>query len=398
MNYANDFYVFNKWAEAPGYAFGRRDEEGVVPSEDKDAYWRIYTELLGAAQVAKDAHPNGEYLILHPKNYSRERGSRGHRPTDLWVSICAHGAEVLGHMPQVYVIASERGIEIGFAASIAEDDYFDVEAKLRNRTIIPFINSKLPSGTHPISSAADQQLKRQGGWHFNNKTRLVSGNAGFDEFSSLAQMFDYLKADGTVTGGGAACRIYGPQELHGLDLGTELTEVLSQFAPLLAQCAPTPWDIQIRLSQTAVDKIDDELEPPVDEGDGRRRVLAEIARRQGQAKFRRKLLEAYDGACAVSGTNVADVLQAAHIRPYNGPTTNSVTNGILLRADLHNLFDLKLITIHPETLTVSVSPLLNGTIYWEFNGREIRRPNRPSLQPNSRALAEHYASAIYGDG
>lgn len=399
MNSANDFYVFNKWIDAPSGAFGGRDGgSSIVPNDDKEAYWRIYTELLGAADSARAAHPDRDRLNLRPKNYSRERGSRGHRPVDLWVSICADGAEALGHMPQVYAIASQRGVEIGFAASIAEDDYFDVEAKERNRTIVPFINSKLPLGIEPISQALDNALGAQGGWHFNSKTRLIQGNHGFDEFASLGKMFDYLKAEGSDTGGGAACRVYKFEQLFSLDLEAAFQEALSLFAALLARCAPTPWDIQIRSAQIAVEDIDEPEPPPANAEEGRRRVLTEVARRQGQAKFRRKLLDAYNGLCAITGTNVSDVLQAAHIRPYNGPSTNHVTNGLLLRADLHTLFDLKLITINPITMRLAVSPRLQETIYWELNGREVARPSKVSMHPNVQALADHFKLATGGDG
>lgn len=145
MKSAHDFFVFKKWLDAPNAAFGGRNGNSLVPPSDKEAYWRIYDELKVAAEEARASHPDAAKMILRPKMYSRERGSRGHRPVDLWVSICIKDAKVLGYMPQVYAIASERGLEIGFAASIAEDDYFDPEVKERNRAIIPFINSKLPA-------------------------------------------------------------------------------------------------------------------------------------------------------------------------------------------------------------------------------------------------------------
>lgn len=398
MNSAADFYVFEKWADAPSLAFGGRNGGGgVIPPEDKNAYWRIYNELLEAAVGAKEAHPDSDRLTLRPKHYSHDRGSRGHRPMDLWVSVCAQGAGALGHMPQVYVIASERGIEVGFAVSIAEDDYFDVDAKQRNRSIVPFINSKLPSGIEPISQALDQALRAQGGWHFNSKTRLVARDAGFDEFASFGEMLDRLKAEGSFTGGGTACRLFSSTQLAGVDINDEFRNILGLFAPLLAQCAPTPWDIQIRTSQTVVENIEEPDEPPPEsDSEGRRRVLTEVARRQGQATFRKKLLDAYNGACAISDTNVADVLQAAHIRPYNGPATNHVTNGLLLRADLHSLFDLKLITIHPTSKKVAVSPLLQQSMYWELNGRKIGLPKKQSMHPNEKALEEHFTSAMNG--
>src|SRR6202035_655927 len=76
---------------------------------------------------------------------------------------------------------------------------------------------------------------------------------------------------------------------------------------------------------------------PKSEGEGRKKTLAAICRRQGQPEFRRKLMQAYSGRCAISGFNVPQTLEAAHIIPYNGPKTNHPANGILLRADLHVL-------------------------------------------------------------
>jgi predicted restriction endonuclease len=63
------------------------------------------------------------------------------------------------------------------------------------------------------------------------------------------------------------------------------------------------------------------------------------------------------------------VLEAAHIFPYRGPQTNHVTNGLLLRADLHVLFDLGLLRIDADSLTVELDPILNGTSYAELSGR-----------------------------
>ena len=56
--------------------------------------------------------------------------------------------------------------------------------------------------------------------------------------------------------------------------------------------------------------------PPIPVGKLRR--MREVVARQGQADFRAKLLVAYEGRCAVTGTEVPEVLQAAHIEPYNG--------------------------------------------------------------------------------
>jgi hypothetical protein len=89
-----------------------------------------------------------------------------------------------------------------------------------------------------------------------------------------------------------------------------------------------------------VTKIESEQGEPFDpkgQDDARARVLREVVQRRGQQKFRKALIAAYGGRCAISGCPVTPLLEAAHITPYLGPDTNSITNGLLLRADLHTL-------------------------------------------------------------
>jgi hypothetical protein len=75
--------------------------------------------------------------------------------------------------------------------------------------------------------------------------------------------------------------------------------------------------------------------------DARNRVRREIVQRRGQRKFREKLLKAYGYRCAICGCDCVDVLEAAHVPPYLDGATNHITNGMLLRGDLHTLFDLQ---------------------------------------------------------
>jgi hypothetical protein len=67
-----------------------------------------------------------------------------------------------------------------------------------------------------------------------------------------------------------------------------------------------------------------------------------------------------------------------------------VQNGLLLRSDLHTLFDLGLIAVSPSTLEVWVSPLLDGTEYVRFSGTPLRMPRLTSHAPSSAALADHW--------
>jgi hypothetical protein len=123
--------------------------------------------------------------------------------------------------------------------------------------------------------------------------------------------------------------------------------------------------------------------------DARARILAAIVRRQGQPAFRRNLLVAYNRRCAITGCSVESVLEAAHIVPYKGEITNHVGNGLLLRADFHTLFDLRLIAIHEVSMRLLVSPKLNGTGYENFRGKKVRIPNAERSQPSRDALEQH---------
>ncbi len=76
--------------------------------------------------------------------------------------------------------------------------------------------------------------------------------------------------------------------------------------------------------------------------DARERTLSAIVRRRGQPAFRRRVLAAYNGRCAITRCPLDYVLDAAHIVPYKGPKTHHVGNGLLLRTDLHTLFDLQI--------------------------------------------------------
>jgi len=128
---------------------------------------------------------------------------------------------------------------------------------------------------------------------------------------------------------------------------------------------------------------------PDDIEDARERIARTIAQRRGQQAFRDALLAAYGGRCAISGCTVVDVLEAAHIVPYRGSATNVVSNGLLLRADIHILFDCSLIAIDPDKMTIVISSSLQNSGYRQLGGRALRLPAVPAHKPNRKALEQH---------
>lgn len=107
--------------------------------------------------------------------------------------------------------------------------------------------------------------------------------------------------------------------------------------------------------------------------------------RSSQSKFRSNLFCAYEGACCVSGCEIDDVLEAAHIEDHavNGDCTTP--NGLLLRSDLHALFDAGLLRLDPETYTVRLDARLLPW-YGDFEGKRIRLPADKRLWPSREKL------------
>jgi len=128
---------------------------------------------------------------------------------------------------------------------------------------------------------------------------------------------------------------------------------------------------------------------PTGLADGRKRIIASVVQRQGQPAFRRALIKAYGGRCAVTDCDIEEALEAAHIVPYQGSETNHVKNGLLLRSDVHTLFDLGLISIDSGSMTLVIGSGLLESSYKKLAGRRIRLPHSPQEQPSKAALEYH---------
>lgn len=124
--------------------------------------------------------------------------------------------------------------------------------------------------------------------------------------------------------------------------------------------------------------------------DARQRATVSIVQRQGQGEFRRKLLRAYNYQCPVTGCNAEPALEAAHIVPYLGLATNHITNGLLLRADIHTLFDLHLLSIQPKTHEIVLAPELVSMSYKKLIGRKLSPPKEKAASPDQTALINHH--------
>jgi predicted restriction endonuclease len=123
--------------------------------------------------------------------------------------------------------------------------------------------------------------------------------------------------------------------------------------------------------------------------DERVAALQSVKLRRGQAAFRSELLVHFQRRCVFSDCSVEEILEAAHIHPYRGTKDHHVENGLLLRADLHTLFDLSLLAIDPQTHQLLLAPHVAQDPHYEaLANKKIQFPKKQP--PNRQALEARF--------
>jgi hypothetical protein len=143
----------------------------------------------------------------------------------------------------------------------------------------------------------------------------------------------------------------------------------------------------IRVSERDLARL--QVLEPQNSKDGRQAVIDTIIKRRGHPTFRQALLEAYEYRCAITSFNAPDALEAALIVPFRGKFTHHPSNGLLLRSDIHTLFDLGKIAIDTGTMSVVMTDDLMQTNYRILAGRPLRYPKEESHRPSSEGLDLH---------
>lgn len=125
-----------------------------------------------------------------------------------------------------------------------------------------------------------------------------------------------------------------------------------------------------------------------------------IRPRLGQGTFRVVVTDAYERRCVVTGEKTLPILDAAHIRPFADEGRHEVSNGLLLRTDIHRLFDLGYVTVSTDG-RFEVGRRLkddfeNGRHYYAMHGQLIRPPADARDRPAREALEWHQANRFLG--
>jgi hypothetical protein len=114
--------------------------------------------------------------------------------------------------------------------------------------------------------------------------------------------------------------------------------------------------------------------------------------RVGQQRFREAMLDRFGEACAFTGPQPPGALEAAHLYLYSANPEHDIRGGLLLRCDLHALFDRWLITIDPDSWSIQIAPELKrypGLA--DLDGRSVQLPE--DLRPRRKYIQEHATAA-----
>ena len=123
------------------------------------------------------------------------------------------------------------------------------------------------------------------------------------------------------------------------------------------------------------------------------RIIQKISTlaRRGQPRFRANLLKLYRNKCAVTNCKVIELLEAAHISPHSETGINSSENGLLLRSDIHLLYDIGKLKINPHDYIIEISNDIEDPTYRSLNGLKISQ-NINGEYPSRVYLEKKYLS------
>ena len=134
---------------------------------------------------------------------------------------------------------------------------------------------------------------------------------------------------------------------------------------------------------------DDYARPQVSQRDVRTVIRDAIQARQGQPAFRDRLLAIFGNQCLVTGCRATEALEAAHIDPYSVSQNHDPANGLILRADLHTLFDLGLLAIDTERRCVVFKATVEDSYQDLLHQPPLRFPDDAGSAARLRALDTH---------
>ncbi len=182
--------------------------------------------------------------------------------------------------------------------------------------------------------------------------------------------------------------------------GFSLNIVQGKTYDTMENTGRTLWERVEPFIRTARNDGPSEVRPAANAEEHRYGEPTIVHPRLGQGSFRIVVTDTYHRRCAVTRERTLPALEAGHIKPYSKSGPHSVNNGLLLRRDLHKLFDAGYVTVTPEyTLEVSrriKEEFENGRDYYAMHGRQLWVPSQGQLRPRREYLDYHASNVFKG--
>ena len=216
-------------------------------------------------------------------------------------------------------------------------------------------------GDQNLDSAANKKIRDQNNvlllFHTKEPTAAEAQAAG-----NHRKSYEFV--------GSFRCREWGTKKIH---TGKRVGDILVRFylEPSLwkERSTGTIKPIQKRDACVMTTQVEDLIDMVPDDPLAWELVAKRV--RKYQAKFRKAVLSEYNSTCCITGETMEKVLQAAHVIPHSEGGSNETANSMLLRSDIHNLFDGGLLDIDPLTRKVILSAGLESSGYADLNGAPL---------------------------
>lgn len=304
-----------------------------------------------------------------------------------------HEGDTISHLPMGKYAPSGAPLKLASEAGIHSPSYrrltFQQEHTKKYALTIVSSNSGFYQDSEPV-------LLKDGTWLYEYcaHTRRYGDKGTIDYNSYLMNcLTDGIPVGVLIKSGRAQYKIMG---LAFIESYNTLTDTFHLHGPVNAETEQGGCFVMFNNDDLTAEeqRLFKEWDPVIDLEDHRERVEVTQIRRRDQSAFRNQLLSAYGERCAVTEVNVPAALQAAHIYPYRGKESQVVSNGMLLRADIHQLFDAHLLTVEPQNYRIRLSDSIKDGIYRQYDGVAVNVPRDPALQPNKHLLGLHFGEFL----
>ena len=235
-------------------------------------------------------------------------------------------------------------------------------------TLADILGSDLPSKSEDAESVSENPFRR-----------FTRGEVANLSISDVQQLWN--RRPNSFDSISAACEALARLRAHqGLDT------VKQSWGALVSHESIRPFYDELD-DDTQVQEPDEDDFDNLLKSDNRQKISSRITIREGQPRFRERLIKEYGTRCCITGCQEGDVIEAAHIVPYSGIQSNILENGLLMRVDIHRLFDKHLLTIEPEKLVILISESIRDGFYCSLEGTKLRHQVRKKTK---RFLKTHY--------